>query len=167
MSLLRRKATSVTSASGMRSVAHEAAGVGEGAGGAEVAGGGDLRLPGGAGGVEGGVLGQVEAAVGAVRVGLGVVDGRSVLSGEDPAEPVPLDLGQVLDQAGQREPGRRHRRLGGLLVVEALAFHRQGGAVEVEPAFEGGALVGVQRRQRAVDGGHRSIIARARFWRFA
>src|ERR1700677_3955436 len=71
---------------------HEAAGVGQGAGGAEVAGAGDLLVPGGAGGIEGGVLGQVEAAVGAVRIGLGVVDGRGVLSRQHPAEPVPLDL---------------------------------------------------------------------------
>src|SRR5580693_794578 len=56
-------------------LAHEPAGVGQGAGGAEIAGAGDLGLPGFQGGGQGGVRRQIEAAVGGVRVGLGVIDG--------------------------------------------------------------------------------------------
>src|SRR5262249_8858920 len=48
----------------------------------------------------------------------------------------------ALDQAGQRELRRRHGRGGGLLVVEPLALHREGGAVEFKPALKRGALVG-------------------------
>lgn len=35
-----------------------------------------------------------------------------------------------------------------LLIVQTLALHGEGGAVKVKPAFERGALVGVQGRSR-------------------
>ena len=141
---------------------HEAAGVGQGVTGAVLASAGDLRAPGGQGIAQGGVLGQFEAAVGTMRVGLRVVNWRDLFSGEHPAEPVPLHLRHVLDETGQCEAGRRHGRGGGLIIVQALALHREGRAVKVKPAFERGALVGVQGWHGAFDGAHRSIITSGR-----
>jgi hypothetical protein len=105
----------------------EAASVGKSTGGAALAGAGDLGAPGGEGVAQGGALGQFEAAVGTMRICLRVVDGRSLFSGEHPAEPVPLDFRHVLDEAGQREGGRRRGCGGGLLIVEAVALHGEGG----------------------------------------
>jgi hypothetical protein len=98
-------------------LAHEAAGIGQGTGGAVLAGAGDLRAPGGEGVGEGGAGGQFEAAVGTIRIGQRVVDRRGLLPREHPAEPVPLHLRHVLDEAGRREAGRRHGRGRGLLIV--------------------------------------------------
>jgi beta-galactosidase len=89
-----------------------------------------------------------------VDPGVRVVDRRRRFAGEYAAEPVPLHLRHVLDQAGQRQAGRRHGRRGGLLGVQALALAGEGGAVELEPAFQRGALVGVQGWHGTVDGGH-------------
>jgi hypothetical protein len=136
----------------------EAASVGQIPVGAVLASAGDLRAPGGESVAQGGALGQFEAAVGTIRIGLRVVDRRGLFSGEHPAEPVPLHLRHVLDEACQREAGRRHGRDGGLLIVQALALQGEGGAVKVKPAFERGALVGVQGWHRPFDGIHRSII---------
>jgi hypothetical protein len=111
---------------------------------------------------QGGSLGQFEAAVGATRVGLWVVDRRSLFSGEHSAEPVPLHFRHVLDKAGQRDAGRRHGRDGGPFIVQTLALPGQGDAVKVKPAFERGALVNVQGRHTAFDGAHRSIVASGR-----
>jgi hypothetical protein len=140
----------------------EAASVGQSTARAVLAGAGDLRAPGGEGVAQGGALSQFEAAVGAIRISLRVVDGRGLFCGEHPTEPVPLNLRHVLNEAGQCEGGGRHGRGGGLLIVQALALHGEGGAVEVKPAFERGALVRVQGRHRAFDGAHRSIIASGR-----
>jgi hypothetical protein len=140
----------------------EAAGVGQSTARAVPAGAADLRAPGGKGVAQGGALSQFEAAVGAIRISLRVVDGRGLFCGEHSAEPVPLNLRHVLDEAGQCEGRGRHGRGGGLLIVQALALHGEGGAVEVKPAFERAALVRVQRRHRTFDGAHRSIIASGR-----
>ncbi|CAL9327793.1 hypothetical protein SUDANB6_00010 [Streptomyces sp. enrichment culture] len=64
-------------------------------------------------------------------------------------------------------PARRPARPGRLLIVQPLALHGEGGAMKVEPAFERGALVGVQGRHGAFDDGHRSIIASGRIRRQA
>ncbi len=60
---------------------HEAASVRQAAGGAVFAGVHDLRVPGGDGACQRGTLGQLEATVGATRVGTQVVDGRGLFPG--------------------------------------------------------------------------------------
>src|SRR3954467_11533945 len=61
----------------------------------------DLVLPRRPSGVEGDVVGKVEAAVMAAGVGSRVVDGWHLLAQQDTAEPVPLDLGHVLYEPQQ------------------------------------------------------------------
>ena len=69
-----------------------------------------------------------------------VVDRRGLFSSQHSAEPVPLHLRHVLNEAGQCEAGRRHGRCGALLIAHALALHGQGGPVEVKPPIEQLAL---------------------------
>ena len=70
-------------------------------------------------------------------------------AGEHPLEPVPFDLGQMLDESEQRHLRGRRRGEAYLLVVEALALEGECGAVEVEPGAQHGAFVGMRGRYEA------------------
>jgi hypothetical protein len=65
-----------------------------------------------------------------VRGGPRTARGRRLFTGEHPLEPVALDLGQVLHQAGQGEDRRWRRRSGRLDVVQPRTFDGECAGVE-------------------------------------
>lgn len=73
----------------------------------------------------------VPALVGAVQIAY------RLLPVELPAEPPALDLGEMADQAEQRQPGRRNRLQHQLFAGQAAAFEQQGVAVELQEVLQG------------------------------
>ena len=97
-------------------------------------------------------LGGLGSGVGDVQADtVGVVREPQVLAIGVHPHPPPLDLGHVTHEPQQRELRRRDRLPGQLLTGQARALQPQGGAVELQPLLERGALVGDEVRPVALD----------------
>jgi hypothetical protein len=77
------------------------------------------------------------------------VASRSILASHHLAEPVPLGVGEVTHQAGQREVGRLDRTAGHGIGIEACALELQGEPVVMQVPGEHGALVTVMDENAA------------------